>query len=330
MNADTPLMSTVGEFSGLAPAEVRAITETPAKPFRYEDADYEATNAIQCDETRPLALSALRAAPSEWNFFEPIALEGMAMMLSNIHTYGLTHPITVWEREDQTYMILSGHNRTACFEKLNETYPGQGYDQIPAHIYRRSSLDDHEAQKIIILSNLVQRAKEVTPKFILAMVRLAALLKDEKAYNDGKGSILSQLARLTQKSASSIKLYLHIARNLQPALLDRIPKELGLNEASALADFPAEVQRLVAGEESLFPLRLKAAKLRQLKALADKTDAAAVLDILRDQAAVEAPRYSFRIKDPAERALVRTAFLKALDGLAISEKTKAGIIKALR
>ncbi len=329
MGADTPLMSTVGEFSGLAPADVRAITEAPAKPFRYEEADYEATNAIQCDETRPLPLTALRPAPPEWNFFEPIALEGMAMMLSNIHTYGLTHPITVWEREDKSYMILSGHNRAACFEKLNDAYPGEGYEEIPAHIYRATSLDDHEAQKIIILSNLVQRAKEVTPKFILAMVRLAALLKDEKSYNDGKGSILSQLARLTQKSASSIKLYLHIARNLLPELLARVPRELGLNEASALADLPEDVQRRVAETEGLFPLRLKAAQLKQLKALAGQDDYEAVLAALQGPSA-EAPRYSFRVKDPAERALVREAFLKALEGLAISEKTRAGIVKALR
>ena len=53
----------------------------------------------------------------------------------DIFTHGLIAPITVYKKTDVKYEILDGVRRYLTYEILNEDYPGEGWDKIPAHIH---------------------------------------------------------------------------------------------------------------------------------------------------------------------------------------------------
>ena len=84
--------------------------------------DADKTRAIDSIVGAPhemtVPLDKLTEAPKEWDVFPTVSEEDVVRICASIQKYGLLHPITVWEQDDGSYMILGGNTRTACFKYL--------------------------------------------------------------------------------------------------------------------------------------------------------------------------------------------------------------------
>lgn len=103
-----------------------------------------------------IELTKLVEAPKEWNFYKKLNDDKFFELLESIRENYLLNPIIVWEKTD-SYMILSGHNRVAAFEKLYEITEDDDYEKIPAIVKGKDEISELEAKSIIIDTNWVQR-----------------------------------------------------------------------------------------------------------------------------------------------------------------------------
>lgn len=104
-----------------------------------------------------IEISKLVESPDEWNFYSLLPDEKMDELCNSIIESGLLSPIIVWERENDKYMILSGHNRVRAYKKLYNTSRDQKYLTIAAIVKGKEQITEDEARAIIIDTNFVQR-----------------------------------------------------------------------------------------------------------------------------------------------------------------------------
>lgn len=117
-------------------------------------------------------LDKLYSAPSSFNFFEPLNKDKSYELTQSIIENGLLNPIIVWKIDKniveeyyqenevdlynftgQSYMILSGHNRTNIFKQLSN-YDDK-YKNIDCYIYE--DIDPVTASNFVLDTNYVQR-----------------------------------------------------------------------------------------------------------------------------------------------------------------------------
>lgn len=118
-------------------------------------------------------LKNLIEAPIEWNFYSPLPPDKMDELVLSIAELGLMHPIVVWQQNDETFMILSGHNRKKAYEILLKETHDPKYEKIFCYIKKNVEITEDDAKEIIIDTNWVQRhlsnierAKSVYEKYI--------------------------------------------------------------------------------------------------------------------------------------------------------------------
>ena len=127
----------------------------------------------------------LRPAPPDWNFFGRPSPEQYALIFQSIYQYGLWHPITVWEQEDGYYMILGGHTRDLVYDELYQMTGEETYLRIPCKVYQHNQISDVTARRIVILSNIAQRAQENPKLRIRCYCEMVRLEKLEAFYGSG-------------------------------------------------------------------------------------------------------------------------------------------------
>lgn len=169
--------------------EMNEQEEAMQRSHRTEDMQRLSVANIRCTglETKELPLELLENAPDNWNFFGPAPKAQFRIMVNSIHEDGLFDPIFVWERPGGKYMILSGHNRVRAYYQLQEEYPEEAdkYKSIEATIYKQDDIEEKDARRIIIITNIARRAKENPRTFSYAVVNYIDVMKSKTKWGEG-------------------------------------------------------------------------------------------------------------------------------------------------
>ncbi len=217
------------------------------------------------DKVVKIDIDKLELAPDEWNFYPPLDDEEFEKLINSILEHGLLHPIVVWKNEDK-YIILSGHNRVRAYktiaEEINKIKGGQEgryfsletgdvnskeYDQIMAVI--KEDIGDNEAQEIIIDANYVQRQlnQKLITKSVIEKYRLIKEKRKSKAEKT-YGTIKTRevVARDFNLSGRHIDRYRRLERLNEDLLELFYEGRISLELASKIAGMGANIQNHIA------------------------------------------------------------------------------------
>ena len=113
---------------------------------------------------------------------------------------GIINPIVVWQKQG-SYIILSGHNRTAAYKEILQMAKEKGYNEylnvynkIPAIIKGEFELDDNEAQQIIIDCNWAQRDLTPMEKNKSIIKKYALVKENSNTISLGEGKTRDKIA----------------------------------------------------------------------------------------------------------------------------------------
>lgn len=239
-SAEVPAADSNAELvNGTEECNLPTLENAPAEK-EVENRPYEDT--LPSDFMAGIPLDELVSAPKKWNFFEPPNADAKANIIKSIHRYGLWNPITVWEQEDGTYMILGGHTRKAAFEYLYEHTGEDRYKTIPASVYAKDTLDDYEAERILILNNVAQRnhvPEKLRPR---CFGKLVELEKQKSFYGSGI-DVKEAVAKASGTSRTTVFNYLNL-EDLIPELLELYTTgELPMTKGVIISKLAEDLQR---------------------------------------------------------------------------------------
>lgn len=198
-------------------------------------------------------------------FFGKPSFEQYGLIVQSIYRYGLWHPVTVWEQSDGKYMILGGHTRNAAYKDLYELTGDIKYQSISCKVYKLDQLNSTDARRIVILSNIAQRAKENSKLRIQCYAEMAKLEKERAFYSGERFDIHSAVAKMFGVSRRQVFMYLSLV-NLYPKLLDELEhKNILLGVAVALSKLPLGLQKYIY-QKGYF-IDCNTAKCKELKGL---------------------------------------------------------------
>lgn len=182
-------------------------------------------------------------APEEWNFFGRPSKEAYGLIVQSICKYGLWHPLTVWEQDGGKYMILGGHTRDIAFGDLYALTKDKKYLSVPCRVYAREGINETEARRIVILTNIAQRATESPRIRIRCYAEMAKLEREDAFYNDRHVDVGAAVARLFGVSRRSVFMTLSLTK-LHPPLIDEMEKgNLTLTIAYEISRMEPELQK---------------------------------------------------------------------------------------
>lgn len=79
---------------------------------------------------------------------------GIDDLVTSIKVHGLLEPIVAY-KSNETYYILTGQRRLNAYVKLNEDFPGEGYDSIPCFV-RDEPESDNQKKALSLAENITQ------------------------------------------------------------------------------------------------------------------------------------------------------------------------------
>ena len=86
---------------------------------------------------------------------------GYSSLIEDIRKRKIKNPILVFLNEsDRKYRIVDGYRRYFVYEKLNEEYPGEDWDKIPATIVFSKEPTDMELHKFRMHLQLKQNKRD--------------------------------------------------------------------------------------------------------------------------------------------------------------------------
>lgn len=204
----------------------------------------------------------LRQAPPEWNFFGRPSPDQYALIFQSIYKYGLWHPITVWEQEDGSYMILGGHTRDLVYDELYQMTGDEIYLKIPCKVYSRDQISEITARRIVILSNIAQRAQENPKLRIRCYCEMVRLEKQEAFYGSGIDTNAA-VAKLFGVSRATVFFYRSL-ENLLDAFVDALEKNIISRQAATIiGSLPKKLQNYIWNKG--YHLKLSGTVLKELK-----------------------------------------------------------------
>lgn len=166
-----------------------------------------------------LPIDELDPAPKEWNFFPALNHEKFQQLKMSLMNNGVLTPLLVWRRDNNRYMILSGHNRVEAHREILREYSDislkRDYHHVPVIIYDKDEIDDRKAQEIIIDTNYIQRG-QFDPKLrVMIVQRRMELMKTQV---DEKGRRIDQIEQDLGIKKSAIYEDLQIGEKIIPEL----------------------------------------------------------------------------------------------------------------
>ena len=154
------------------------------------------------------------------------------LLANNIRQYGLLHPISVLDLKDGRYEILAGLRRVKALQQL-------GWTQVPCFVLK----DTHDAFCLSFSENM-QRNNMLKRDICRAIERYLQMHNDD----------ISEVARIMQLTATTVKRYANLAR-LSDDILYRLDAQdktrLTMQEAEAMmhqSDVPLHGVDAVAAE----------------------------------------------------------------------------------
>ena len=200
----------------------------------------------------PIKRDKLIPAPESWNFYAPLNETKMTELIESIQNKGLLHPIVVWEQSDETYMILSGHNRNAAFEFLynhykDESTEAEKYETIHAHIFNKDELDEEDAKQIIIDTNWVTRQLSPMEKQKSIFNKYTSMGRKERATNGESVGSRNRDFLAAQYSITGRQISTYIKLNyLIPEFKGMVDNtKISITSGVVLASFKEDLQYLI-------------------------------------------------------------------------------------
>ena len=234
--------------------------------------------------------SMLRPAPSEWNFFGRPSPDQYALIFQSIYKYGLWHPITVWEQEDGHYMILGGHTRDLVYDELYQMTGDESYLKIPCKVYQHTQISEVTARRIVILSNIAQRAQENPKLRIRCYCEMVRLEKMEAFYGSGIDTNAA-VAKLFGVSRATVFFYRGL-ENLLDVFVDALEKnKITRQAATIIGSLPEKLQRHIWDKG--YYLNLTNPLLKKLKLLNSVSDIDRLFTSQEEPASNEKYHYTF-------------------------------------
>ncbi len=289
--------------TSISPERLAELQALMAQPVAAPAKDGQAKEEDRIDSLLPahheefIDIDKLEAAPDEWNFFGKPSPEQYALIFQSVYKYGLWHPCTVWEQEDGRYMILGGHTRRMVYQELYEVTKDEKYKKIPCKVYKHDQITEPTARRIVILTNIAQRAKENSAVRIHCYSEMALLEKEEAFYGSGV-DVNTAVAKLFGVSRATVFFYRRLEK-LIPELLDAYDqRQISQAVANMLCDVPQELQTYIY--EKGYHLELKPAMRQDLKQAENQED----IDALFEQAKKPFEKYQYvfstKVKKPSD------------------------------
>lgn len=257
-------------------AELQALMAKPAAAVAPEQKDEpdRVDTLLPAHHEQLIEVEKLRPAPDEWNFFGRPKPDQYALIFQSIYKYGLWHPCTVWEQEDGTYMILGGHTRTLVYQELYEVTHDEKYLRIPCKVYKHDQITAPTARRIVILTNIAQRAKEDSAIRIRCYSEMARLEKEEAFYGSGV-DVNTAVSKLFGVSRSTVFFYRRLEKLIAPLLDAYDQRQITQSVATMLCDVAPELQTYIY--EQRYHLLMEPAMRHALKKAETKEDIDAII-----------------------------------------------------
>lgn len=166
-------------------------------------------------------------APEEWNKYPRLKDTQMDKYLElkmSIYDKGVEEPLILWERPDDKYMILAGHNRhDISIEIIQECREEPGFEEekyrFPACIvYAEDELNEDQARGVIDDTNLYRDFSKLPLKVKTEIIKSRVEVYKRRRY--GKGERIDQLAKELGIKKTAIYEVLSISENVYPPLQD--------------------------------------------------------------------------------------------------------------
>lgn len=243
-------MSSAPSAAGaMSPERIVALKELMAKPAaavapQHAEEPDRVDTLLPAHHEQLIAVDKLRPAPDDWNFFGRPQPDQYALIFQSIYKYGLWHPCTVWEQEDGSYMILGGHTRTLVYHELYEVTHDEKYLRIPCKVYKYGQITAPTARRIVILTNIAQRAKEDSAIRVRCYSEMARLEKEESFYGSGV-DVNTAVSKLFGVSRSTVFFYRRLEKLIAPLLDAYDKRQITQAVANMLCDLPQELQEYI-------------------------------------------------------------------------------------
>lgn len=190
-------------------------------------------------------IEQLVKSPNDWNFYTELSDNKMQELIDSILANGLLHPIVVWEQDDGSYMILSGHNRVKAYEMIYLETSDERFFKIPALIKKQNEIDEIQAREIIIDTNWVSRQLNPIEKSLSITNKYVLLRQANKKFNDGDGRIRDRIAEEYNLSGRQVDNYRKLTAlipDLQNMLKD---KSMGVKAGIKLSSYDTDMQQWI-------------------------------------------------------------------------------------
>ncbi len=227
-------------------------------------------------EVREIALGKLRTFPD--HPYRVLDNEDMVELMESIVRTGITSPLLVWEQQDGTYVILSGHRRTRAADILS-------METLPCLVYAYAELDYDTAVEIMVGENahrtdLLPSEKGRAYRMLLE----AAKRKAGRPSKENSGQVdpnligtrsNAEIADVVGESVKQIQRYIRIT-HLHPALVSLVDSgALAFNSGVELSYLNEHQQQLLAAEmgaRGYVPTMRQATKLKAAAKAGKLTD----------------------------------------------------------
>lgn len=166
-------------------------------------------------------------APEGWNKYPRLKdtqTDKYLELKMSIYDKGIEEPLILWERPEDKYMILAGHNRhDISVEIIEECRDEPGFEEekyrFPACIvYAEGELSEDQAREIIDDTNLYRDFSKLPLKVKTQIIKSRAEVYKRRRYS--KGERIDQLAKDLGIKKTAIYEVLSIADNVYPPLQD--------------------------------------------------------------------------------------------------------------
>lgn len=241
------------------------------KPTDEDSAFLSSVNSVVGQpQEMEIEVESLMTPSEEWiKNFTPASDFEIQKMAMSIYKYGLLHRITIWQQNDNNFMILGGLTRTAAFKYLYEVTGDKKWLKIPAKVYTTDQIDEIDAKRIFIVSNTDSR--QMTTKNIAFAYYNLIKLEKQRAFYGSKIYSRDAAARQANVSPATFNNYLKLIE-LYPPLFEEIDKgNCQMMVAYEIAFLKEELQKYIYDKKYFLDLSRKTAKAirTQAKTLKD-------------------------------------------------------------
>ena len=223
-------------------------------------------------EVREIALGKLRPFPD--HPYRVLDNEDMVELMESIVRTGITSPLLVWEQQDGTYVVLSGHRRTRAADILS-------METLPCLVYAYAELDYDTAVEIMVGENahrtdLLPSEKGRAYRMLLEAAKRQGERRDLTSSQLGtKLRSDAEIAEIVGESRNQIQRYIRIT-HLHPALVSLVDSgALAFNSGVELSYLNEHQQQLLAAEmgaRGYVPTMRQATKLKAAAKAGKLTD----------------------------------------------------------